>query len=491
MKDLLKEKTLTNLSYNILCRLFVFTLSSATGIILARNLTSSDYGIVGFAMIFIGFLQQFNDLGVTPSIIQKQNIEDKDIYTAFTLKILLGILVFSLSFAWGSLSQKAFDNPAVKPVIIVLSAGLLTDCLGFVPTTTLARELEFKRLVFPQLASQVTATAVAITAVYLGFRYWSIVFSNLSASVASVAIVFALRPVPLKLTWNWETAKGHLKFGSHIFLSGLLVFILFNVDNFIIGAVGGASTLGFYAVAYNWSTKATGFIGQAISNILLSTFSRVQQDLPRLKRGYLAVLEYVSFGAILANVTLFIVSRELLIIVLGGGTEKWLTALLALNVLCLYGAIRAILEPVGNMIIAIGRPALILKSNAIVAALQVACLYPTLKYFGIGGVAVAVTISYAVQFFIYFPVLRREIDLPYSLVFRSIRPALAAGIVLVVFGFSLDRFIITSWLSLVVKVAFGCSLYMVTYGWITEWKLLKEMREIIGTSFLKPSQSSI
>lgn len=491
MNESLRLKTAANLSYNLLCRVLVFALSAATGIILARNLTSSDYGIVGFAMIFISFLRQFSDLGISSSIIRKESIDEDDLYTVFTLKILLSAIAFLASFAWGALSQMAFDIPAVKPVIIVLAVGLLLDSPGFLPTTVLTRELKFKRLTVPQIGSQLTASVVAITTVYLGFRYWSIVFSNLSATIAGAAIVFALRPVPLKLRWNPQVGKEHLKFGSQLFFAGLMIFVLFNADNFVVGAVGGAATLGFYSIAFNWSTKATGFISQAVHNILLSTFSRVQRDAERLKRGYLTILEYVSFAAILANILLLIVSRELLVLVLGAGTGKWLPAMVALDILCVYGIVRALLEPVGNMIVAVGKPALILKSNTIVAALQVGCLYPAFRYFGIAGVAALVVISYSVQFLVYFPTLHRELSLSFTAVVRSVRPAVLSGGALAAFGFVLDRFLGTSWLSLAVKLLLGASLYIIIYNLMTKWKIVKEAREIIGAVLAKPNQSPV
>ena len=102
-----------------------------------------------------------------------------------------------------------------------------------------------------------------------------------------------------------------------------------------------------------------------------------------------------------------------------------------------------------------------------------------------------VTFSYAVQFLIYFPALRREMDLRYSTVLRSVRSAVLCGGVLAAFGFALDRFIETSWFSLAVKLTLGCSLYLVTYGSITKWRIAKDAREIIGAVLLKASQSSI
>jgi len=487
MNESLKAKTASNIIYNLLCRLVVFLLSFTTGIILARNLTSSDYGIVGFAMICIGFLQQFNNLGIGSAVVQKETIGERELYTAFTLKIILGLFAFALSFIWGSVSQKALANPAVKAVVVVLSTDFLISILGFLPSAILTRELKFKRLIIPQVGAQAIATAVAIATVYQGYRYWSIVFSNLASSLAWAVIVFILRPVSLKIKWDLKAAKELLKFGSHLFFAGLMAFLLGNADNFVIGAEMGAAMLGFYAIAFDWSTKMPRFLGSVVQNVVFSTFARVQRDTDRLRRGYLAILEYASLGGILVNVLLLLLSQDVLILVLGGGTKKWLPALSTLRILCAYGALRVVIEPVLSTVTAIGKPSLIFKANALAAALQVACLYPAVRYFGIEGVALTVTFSYAVQFLIYFPALRREMDLPYSLVFRSVYPAVVSGCVLAAFGFTLDRFMNTSWLSLAIKLSIGCSIYLGTYGCATRWKMLQDAKEIIGTVLLKPN----
>lgn len=486
----IKTRTIVNLSYNIIARLITLTLSGTTAIVLARHLGTRDYGIVGFAMILINFLQQFNDFGITSSSIQKEYLGEDELYTAFTIKMLLGLLILALSYGWGALSQKIFDNPAVKWVVIVLAANLSLAGLGFLPATLMTRDLKFKRLTIQQIGAQVAASAVAITTAYLGLTYWSIVLGNVAATIASVTIVFLLCPVPFKLKFDIKAAQDHLKFGGHLFFAGLMTFILFNADNFMIGAVSGTAALGIYSVAFDWSTKASDLIGQSISKILLSTFSRVQRDTERLKRGYLSILEYVSFAAILANVLLIITSRELLVLVLGGGTTKWLPALLPLNILCVYGIIRAALEPVGSMIVAVGRPSLISKSNAIVAGLQLVSLYPALRYFGTEGVAAAVTISYAVQFLVYFPALYNEIGITFSAVFRSIWHALFSGCALALFGFCLDRLVPFSWLSMIIKLLLGSALYLSTYGLITGWKIFKDGRAFIAFAIVRKSQPS-
>ncbi len=490
MNEHLKVKTTVNLSVNLISKLFTFFLASITTIVLARKLSPGDYGIVGFAMIFIDFLTNFNDLGISSGIIQKERVEDRELYTAFTLKLLLALLLFLTSFLWGNISQRIFDNPAVMAVVVVLSTEFLINSLGFLPTTILSRELKFKRLTVPQISGQLVGTTVAIVAACTGFRYWSIVFSSLASRLAITVIVCMLRPVPLKLQWDAASAKQQLRFGSHIFLSGLMSFMLVNADNFITGSVAGAAVLGFYAVAFNWAAKAPGIITGTVHPVMLSTFSRLQHERESLKSGYLKLLEYVSFASILANVLLLILSKELLTLVLGAGTGKWLPALAALRILCIYGVIRAILEPVASLVIATGRQALMLKSTAIVAAVEILLLYPALRYFELKGIALVVTFSYAVQYLIYFPALRRELGLPYASIFRAVLPAVMAGCVLAVFGVVLDQFVCTSWSSLAIKPVLGCCFYLLTYGFTTRWKILKEVKEIIEGALLRPTQSS-
>jgi O-antigen/teichoic acid export membrane protein len=137
-----------------------------------------------------------------------------------------------------------------------------------------------------------------------------------------------------------------------------------------------------------------------------------------------------AFISIIINVSLFVLSKEFLYFILGHSSGKWLPAADALRLLCIYGAVRSLLEPVGSVIMAIGRTSLFVKATMLAAILEIIFVFPALKYYGIEGVAVLVTLSYASQYLIYFPALKRDIDLHYSDVFKAVKPALIAGLIL-------------------------------------------------------------
>ena len=64
-----KSKTFRNIIYTGFGKGLTLICVALTSLVVARNLTSSDYGVVGFAAIIIGFLTQFSDLGVANAVI--------------------------------------------------------------------------------------------------------------------------------------------------------------------------------------------------------------------------------------------------------------------------------------------------------------------------------------------------------------------------------------------------------------------------------------
>lgn len=80
---------LRNLTYSALARAVAMAFQLASSIVLSRHLGAHDYGIVGFALIFINFLIQFHDLGLNMAAVQAKALDDEALATAFWLKAAL------------------------------------------------------------------------------------------------------------------------------------------------------------------------------------------------------------------------------------------------------------------------------------------------------------------------------------------------------------------------------------------------------------------
>lgn len=490
MTSSLKLKTLGNVGYNAFATTVAFIFQALTTVVLARNLTSDDYGVVGFAMIFITFLSQFSDLGINSAVIQKVELDDSELYTGFAIKMILGMFALTLSLLVASLSKLFFDNNAIVSVIRVLSLGFVLNSLAFLPSSLLTRELNYKKLLVPQVGAAFVSSILCLTLALNGFRYWSIVVANVSATVASVILVNVLKPVKLKFCFDRKAASDLIHFGGHLFLSGIIVFAIFNADNFVIGAMKGSSLLGFYTVAFNWGSMTCVVLSTTILNVFFPTFSRLQQDRKRIKSAYIRVLEYIAFIGVLANAGLLFVSNEFLTFVLGHGTDKWIPALTTFRILCIYGICRCLLEPVGNVILAIGRTRELLITQIIMAVFELGLLYPSLKYFGIEGVAVVVTLSYLTAYPLLFWLLKQEIGLTSVEWIKGVYPSVVSLSVSAIILYFINFAMPFSLIGMIQKLILCSIIYCGVYGLTTQWKILYELKEIAREIVLPRAEPS-
>jgi len=154
MSSSLKIKTIRNIGLNAFANLTKFFLSAIASIILAQNLSASDYGVVGFAMLFINFLSRFSDIGITDAVIRKDKLDDRGLYTGYTTKFFLGIIICAVVFLLAPQAKYFFDNGAIETVIKVLSVSFVISTFGFLPTCLLTRDLNYRKLIIHSYSLQ-------------------------------------------------------------------------------------------------------------------------------------------------------------------------------------------------------------------------------------------------------------------------------------------------------------------------------------------------
>jgi len=485
MNSSYKLKTFENVGYNALGKIIQLFFQSAANIILARNLVSSDYGIAGFAMIVVGFVAQFGDMGISTAAVQVKKLDEEGLYTGFTIKAALGLVVCAAALVLAPLAGLFFDRAGIVNVVKLLSLNFVINSFAFLPNITLIRELNYRKLLTPQLASVAVNSVLAIFLARKGFGYWSIILANILSTAVFVIVLNIVRPVKIRFQYNPEKAAEFLRFGGNVFFTGLLAFLIFNVDNFIIGVFKGAKDLGYYALAFTWGSMICGILGGVVLSVIFPTLSKLQGDLLRLKKAYLRVLEYVSFFGILVNAGLLMVSREFLYLLLGRGGEKWLPALGSLQILCIYGVLRLIMEPAGYFILAVGKSGSLLRAQMIVAAVELALIYPALKIFGIEGVAVAVTVAYIFEYIALYPVLYRKLSLGLSEWIAPVLPAFVSGFLAAGAVAAAAAVMPLSFAGMAGKIALFIFVYCAAYGIMTKWKMAAEIRDTIAEFRLK------
>ena len=79
-------------------RLSTEIMSFVIGVILARLLSPSDYGVIGLTTIFLVISNVFIDSGFSNALIRKVDRTEKDLSTAFYFNFVIGGISYILLF---------------------------------------------------------------------------------------------------------------------------------------------------------------------------------------------------------------------------------------------------------------------------------------------------------------------------------------------------------------------------------------------------------
>jgi O-antigen/teichoic acid export membrane protein len=421
-----KAKTFRNLIYTVLNKGAVLVCIAVTSSVVARNLSPSDYGVLGFAAIVMSFLLHFSDVGTFNGAIRRPTMDRKSLTTAFTLKLILSLGAFAACFAIAPFAHLFLEHPATGNVVRVLAFNFLITTIGFMPQVELTREQNFKALMIPGIVDIVTRTIVTLILIKIGWKYWAVVTAGIVATVTGRVSMQYLRNIPMRLELDWEDAKAYLRFGLPLLGSGVLTFVILNTDNLLVGSKMGSAQLGYYALAFSWGAFVCGLLNDTVNNVLYPAFAVIQHDKIALRRWYVKTLDLVAFCAAIANGALFVNARYFLMTFLGKGTDKWLPAEVAFQILCVYGIARAAMDTLGNCMTVLGGTKQLLQASFIAGATEVVLLLFAIRTGRIALVAVAVLIAYVAQLVVFLPFLKRTFELTASTVGAQLWPVVPA-----------------------------------------------------------------
>jgi PST family polysaccharide transporter len=186
----------------------------------------------------------------------------------------------------------------------------------------------------------------------------------------------------------WRTTRrdlgGVLSFGLPAAGSNLLSRLIFNVDYLIVGRMLGATALGYYTLAFRIPELIIINVFYVISGVAFPMFSRLNEDLPRLRRAFLLSVRLYCIYGLSAGVGLALVAGLVVPLVFG---SQWTGATAPLVPLALYAACRSIGVGTNDVYKAIGRPGLALSLSLFRLVVLVPSLVIGARQGGIVGVA--------------------------------------------------------------------------------------------------------
>lgn len=354
-------------------------------IILARLLSPEAFGLLGIALLAIAALRQFSKIGFDEALIQHKN-EDVNEYlnTAWVIKISRGFLIGAIAFFAAPHLAVFFGEAQAEPLIRVIGISPLILGLQNPAVVYFQKDLNFHREFVYQIVGRLVDLVIAVLFALIFGSVWALAAGILGMNLVKLLLSYGIHGFRPELEFNIEYGKEMFGFGKWMLASAALLFLYRQGDDAFVGWFFTATSLGFYQMAYRFSNAPATEVTNVISRVAFPTFSKVQNDVDRLREGYFRVVQLSSIVAFPMAAGIVAVAPQFVRSVLG---DQWVPMIPLIQVLAIAGGLRAFAANAGAVFKAVGRPDYDVKLQAFKTITIAFVIFPAAEYFGVTGVA--------------------------------------------------------------------------------------------------------
>jgi lipopolysaccharide exporter len=237
-----------------------------------------------------------------------------------------------------------------------------------------------------EVATAILAFAGTVIAAFTLRNVWALVVAAALYHGLGAIASFLVHPYRPRPQIQPDRARTLFDFGRWIFGTKILKLFIMQGDDAYIGRVLSATALGFYQVAYKMSEMPMDEVGKVVSSVTFPAFSKLHERTSQLRTAYFRSLQLNSVIAIPAAAGLFVLSDQVVHVLLG---TKWVEVVPAIRVLVMLGVFKHV-GNFGTLFKSVGRPDLGFYESILRLAAMIVTIYPLTMAYGIVGTGTSV-----------------------------------------------------------------------------------------------------
>jgi lipopolysaccharide exporter len=416
-----------SLGFAFLERYLVISMQVLSFTMLARLLTPAQIGLYSVSLALISVAQVVRDFGLSNYLIQRKELDDDDVGTAFGMSALLGGSLFVLVNLCAPLVGQFYHDESLTDIVRIISINFLILPLNSILISMLRREMKFNILMRINVLAAVVATGTTLGLAWAGLGSWSLAWGDIASNAviaAGVMIAGGRRHFTRPRLVRW---RAILRFGGPLTAANIVTSVSMDINDLAVGKV-----LNFTQVAI--SSRAQGLMNlfhrdimNPIRAVAYPAFSQLNREGAAFELKYIQSVTAVTAVAWPFYGFMGLFPLEVLRLMFG---PQWDSSAPLVPLFCLAGAVSATINLIPTLMLAAGNSRLVAMADLIMqpvkAVMLVAVVYFTrdLYLFALGFLAMAMI---AVPYFYAFK--ERCLPSDFPLLLRSLGKnlVLAAG----------------------------------------------------------------
>lgn len=330
-KENLKEKTKKGLYWSFFNQFTNYGMQFCVGIIMARLLSPSDYGITALPAVFMSVAWYLQNGGLSDALVRKLELKEEDLSTSFYYSIGVGVILYTLLFLLAPFMALFYETPILTPLIRVTALGFLWGPLNTVQNVILKRHLDFKTPAKVSIVVKILSAMVGILLAFYGYGVWALVISSVASGFFGMILNWYIVRWSPTTGWSRESFKYLWNFGNKIVLSGLIDTIYNNIAPLFIGKYYNPEQLGMYNRAQGYAAMPSQNVTGVIQSVTFPVLSKMQDDNEYLAQNYRKILKVTAFVVFPMMMMLSALARPLILTMI---TVKWEACVILLQIIC-------------------------------------------------------------------------------------------------------------------------------------------------------------
>lgn len=318
-------------------------------------LTTAQFGTFGLVSAVVNFLVYFSDIGLAASLIQKrEKVEDKDLYTTFTVQQILVLFLLLILVVFSS-KISSFYNLDSSSLFLLYALGIsfFMSSLKTIPSVLLERNLKFEVLAISNILESIVYNVLLVVLAWKGFGITSFTVAVLARGLTGLTTLYLFQPWIPKLSIDLNSLKHLLKFGIPYQVNSFIAVLKDDGLTLILGRIIGLPALGILVWAQKWIQIPLRVVLDNVTRVTFPAFSRLQDDKKELENS---VTKSIFFTTILVfPMTAGIVILAPIVFNIIPKYSQWLPAVLPLTFLSINVFFASVTTQLTNVLNAIGK----------------------------------------------------------------------------------------------------------------------------------------
>lgn len=377
MDESLKQKTFSGLVWNFLETFALQGFGFVQGIILARHLLPSDYGLIAMTGALFAISYTLIDSGFTVSLVRKNNRTEEDYSTVYVTNVVLSFFLSVGISLCASVIADFYEEPLLEKIVYLNALLMFLNSFVAVQGTKLSIQLDFKTKSIINVVATIVAGVGAIVMVYCGLGVWSLIYPNFVSLLIKAALYWHFQHWFPGMNFSWEIYREHFSYGVKIMLAGLVNSTYNSMYPLVIGKKYSSSDLGFYNKAQGYAVLPSSVISGILGKVTFPVLSQIQNDDEKLKIVYRKMIRVSAYIVFPIMVLLAVLARPFVIVLI---TEKWLHCVVYLQILCFAMMWDPINSLSCNLLMLKGHSVLYLRMEIVKKILGVLVLCATIPF---------------------------------------------------------------------------------------------------------------